>query len=339
MPHNLLRLLLVVIVSAGLLCGQESVYTLKVDVPLVAVDVSVKDPSGKPVNDLAEGDFEVYEDGIRQELRYFTPVSTPYNILLLFDRSGSTQHKWPVMQRAVAGFIASLRKQDRLAIGSFDSELQMQTDWTGDRETALLSLPELIHPKAAGSTNLYAALERTLRKQFQKTSGRRAIVVLTDGRDSSLYTELTKRNWMPETSTDRLFQRALKAARDQRIPVYFIAFNTDKNLEPNTIGADEYRNLQIIYPRTATADRYLEGVRIRMEEIAEASAGRVLFPASINDIVPLYEEIGRELGMSYSIGYVSSNENEADRDYHRIEVRTHRDAVQLTQSRPGYYTR
>ena len=76
-----------------------------------------------------------------------------------------------------------------------------------------------------------------------------------------------------------------------------------------------------------------------MEEIAEASAGRVLFPGSINDIVPLYEEIGRELGMSYSIGYVSSNENEADRDYHRIEVRTHRDAVQLTQSRPGYYTR
>src|SRR5438552_9481539 len=126
MPHNLLRLLLIVIVSAGLLGGQESIYTLKVDVPLVAVDVSVKDPSGKPINDLAEGDFEVYEDGIRQEVRYFTPVSTPYNILLLFDRSGSTQHKWPVMQRAVAGFIASLRKQDRIAIGSFDSELQMQ---------------------------------------------------------------------------------------------------------------------------------------------------------------------------------------------------------------------
>ena len=82
-----------------------------------------------------------------------------------------------VMQRAVAGFIASLRKQDRLAIGSFDSELQIQTDWTGDRETALLSLPELIHPKAAGSTNLYAALERTLRtvsENVGKTRNRRS---------------------------------------------------------------------------------------------------------------------------------------------------------------------
>jgi VWFA-related protein len=337
MPHNLVRLLLVVIVSAGLVCGQETVYTLRVDVPLVAVDVSVKDRAGKPVIDLAKPDFEVYENGVPQELRYFTPVSTPYNILLLFDRSGSTQHKWPVMQRAVAGFIANLRKQDRLAIGSFDSELQIQTEWTGDRETALLSLPELIRPKAAGSTNLYAALERTVRKQFQKTSGRRALVVLTDGRDSSLYTELTKRNWMPDPATDRLFQRALKAVHDQRIPVYFIAFNTDKNLEPNTIGADEYRNLQVIYPRTAAADRYLEGVRIRMEEIAEASAGRVLFPASMEDIVPLYEQIGRELGMSYSLGYVSINE--ASGDYRRIEVRTRRDTLQLIQSRTGYYAR
>jgi VWFA-related protein len=337
MPHNVVRLLLVVIVSAGLLCGQETVYTLRVDVPLVAVDVSVKDSAGKPVIDLAKPDFEVYENGVPQELRYFTPVSTPYNILLLFDRSGSTQHKWPVMQRAVAGFIANLRKQDRLAIGSFDSELQIQTEWTGDRETALLSLPELIRPKAAGSTNLYAALERTVRKQFQKTSGRRALVVLTDGRDSSLYTELTKRNWMPDPATDRLFQRALKAVHDQRIPVYFIAFNTDKNLEPNTIGADEYRNLQVIYPRTAAADRYLEGVRIRMEEIAEASAGRVLFPASMEDIVPLYEQIGRELGMSYSLGYVSTNE--ASGDYRRIEVRTRRDTLQLIQSRTGYYAR
>jgi VWFA-related protein len=337
MPHNVVRLLLVVIVSAGLLCGQETVYTLRVDVPLVAVDVSVKDRAGKPVIDLAKPDFEVYENGVPQELRYFTPVSTPYNILLLFDRSGSTQHKWPLMQRAVAGFIANLRKQDRLAIGSFDSELQIQTEWTGDRETALLSLPELIRPKAAGSTNLYAALERTVRKQFQKTSGRRALVVLTDGRDSSLYTELTKRNWMPDPATDRLFQRALKAVHDQRIPVYFIAFNTDKNLEPNTIGADEYRNLQIIYPRTAAADRYLEGVRIRMEEIAEASAGRVLFPASMEDIVPLYEQIGRELGMSYSLGYVSTNE--ASGDYRRIEVRTRRDTLQLIQSRTGYYAR
>jgi VWFA-related protein len=338
MPHILVRLFLAFAVSATLVLGQETVYTLRVDVPLVPVDVSVSDPEGRPISDLGEEDFEVYENGVRQEIRYFTPVSTPYNILLLFDRSGSTQHKWPVMQRAVAGFIANLRHQDRLAMGTFDSDLEMQTEWTGDREKALLALPELIHPRAAGGTDLYEALERTLRRQFQKMAGRRVMVVLTDGRDTSLYTELVKRNWLTEPSRDRGFQRAMKAAREQRVPIYFVAFNTDRNLEPNTIGADEYRNLQIIFPRTAVPDRYLEHVRLRMELIAEASAGRVLFPEILEDIVPLYEQISRELGTSYSLGYVSSNPA-GDSTYRRIEVRTSRHSLRVSQSRAGYYAR
>lgn len=338
MRHILLRLCLFLIVSATFVIAQETVYTLKVDVPFVSVDVSVTDRGGKAANDLSIDDFELYEDGIRQEVRYFTPVSTPYNILLLFDRSGSTQHKWPLMQRAVAGFIANLRQQDRLAIGTFDSELQMQTDWTGDREKALLALPELIHPKSAGGTDLYAALERTLRRQFQKTSGRRAMVVLTDGRDTSLYMELVKRNWLPEPAADRSFQKTLRAAREHRVPVYFVAFNTDKNLEPNTIGSDEYRNLKVIFPRSAAPDRYLSQVRLRMEQIAEVSGGRVLFPESIEEIVPLYQQIGRELGMSYSLGYISSNPATSDA-YRRIEVRTRNNTLRPTQSRPGYYAR
>src|SRR5262245_50259163 len=146
MGHTVFRLCLFLLVSATLVLAQETVYTLKVDVPLVSVDVSVIDGTGKPVNNLTATDFEVYEDGVREDIRYFTPVSTPYNVFLLFDRSGSTQHKWPLMQRAVASFIASLRYQDRLAIGTFDTELQVQTDWTGDRERALLALPELIRP-------------------------------------------------------------------------------------------------------------------------------------------------------------------------------------------------
>src|SRR2546423_1759814 len=124
MRHTVFRLLVFLIVSAASVSAQESVYTLKVDVPYISVDVSATDPSGKPVNGLTTDDFRLYEDGVRQDIRYFTPVSTPYNILLLFDRSGSTQHKWPLMQRAVAGFISTIRQQDRIAIGSFDSELQ-----------------------------------------------------------------------------------------------------------------------------------------------------------------------------------------------------------------------
>src|SRR6059036_461026 len=190
MPSIMLRLLVAALVSAALVAAQEGPYTLKVDVPYVSVDVSVQDTAGETINDLAASDFELYEDGVRQEIRYFSPVATPYNVFLLFDRSGSTQHKWAFMQRAVASFIASLRPQDRLAIGTFDYQFQMQLEWTSDRAKAFLALPELIHPKAIGGTNLYDALDRVLRREFRKVTGRRTIVVLTDGRDTSLYREL-----------------------------------------------------------------------------------------------------------------------------------------------------
>src|SRR5712664_105497 len=130
MSRSIFRLLAAAFVSGVWLSAQVPDYSLKVDVPFVFLDVAVQDSSGKVINDLPKEAFDLYEDGTRQEIRYFSPVSTPYDILLLFDRSGSTQDKWSLMQRAVAGFIASLRSQDRIALAAFDSELQSQLRWT-----------------------------------------------------------------------------------------------------------------------------------------------------------------------------------------------------------------
>ena len=335
MSRTVLRLVLAAFVSWTWVLAQEPVYILKVDVPYVSVDVSVQDTAGRTVTDLSKDDFEVYEDGIRQEIRYFSPVATPYNVFLLFDRSGSTQHKWAFMQRAVASFIASLRPQDRIAIGTFDYEFQMQLEWTSDRAKAFLALPELIHPKAIGATNLYDALDRVLRREFRKVTGRRTIVVLTDGRDTSLYRELVTKNRLLEPLEDRGFQKVLKTVQEHRIPLYFVGINTDRNLEPNRIGGDEFRNLQLIFRNSPVPQRYLNEVRIRMEQLVEASGGRVLFPARIDEIIPLYEQIGRELGVSYSLGYTSSNSTATD-SFRQIEVRAHNDKLRLTQSRTGY---
>src|SRR5438477_8302020 len=209
MSRIFLRLLLGCFVSAGLVLAQDSDYTLKVDVPFVSVDVTVQDSSGKIVNDLPREAFELYENGVRQEMHHFLPVSTPYNVLLLFDRSGSTQDKWLLMQRAVAGFIASLRPQDKIAIAAFDAELQMQLQWTGDRQKALLTLPQLINGSRIGGTDFYGSVDQILRREFRKTTGRRALVVLTDGRDTSLYRDVVNRNRLLEPKQDRPFQSAL----------------------------------------------------------------------------------------------------------------------------------
>jgi VWFA-related protein len=337
MSRTILRLLVGAFVSGMWVFAQVPDYALRVDVPFVFFDVTVQD-SGKVINDLPKDAFELYEDGTPQEIRYFSPVSTPYNILLLFDRSGSTQDKWSLMQRAVAGFIANLRTQDRIAIATFDAELQQQLNWTSDPQKALLALPQLIRPQKIGGTDFYGAVEQTLRREFTKAGGRRALVILTDGRDTSIYKELMLRNRLLEPEEDRRYQRVLKTARNQRVPIYIIAFNTDKNLEPNRLGADEYRSLQVVFPKSSVPQRYLTGIRKRMEELADVSAGRILYPERLEDIIALYKQIGYELGTSYTVGYVPSNAAK-DGSFRRIEIRTHDSRFNVTQSRNGYYAR
>ena len=332
------RLLAVAIVSGALVSAQDSDFKLKIDVPFVSVDVTVQDMNGKPVNTLSDKAFEVYENGIRQEILNFLPVSTPYDILLLFDRSGSTQDKWLLMQRAVAGFIANLRPQDRIEIATFDYEVDVQLPWTSDRKKSLLVLPELVRPNRIGGTEFYRSVEQTLRREFRRASARRAMVVLTDGRDTSLYKDVVNRNRILDRKDDRPYQNTLRAAATQRVPLYFVAFNTDKNFEPNLSGGDEYRSLQQLFAKSSVADRYLEGVRIRMEQLAEVSGGRILYPERLEDIVGLYQEIGAELGISYTLGYVSSSPAQ-DGSFRKIEVRSREEGLRLTQSRNGYYAR
>jgi VWFA-related protein len=338
MRRLLFRLIAVAIVSSIIVSAQDADFKLKIDVPFVSVDVTAQDANGKPVNNLSEGAFELYENGVKQEILNFLPVSTPYDTLLLFDRSGSTQDKWLLMQRAVGQFIANLRPQDRIEIATFDYDVDVQLPWSNDRKRSLLVLPELLRPSRIGGTEFFKSLEQTLRREFRRASARRAMVVLTDGRDTSLYTEVVKKNRILEPKDDRPFQNALKAAATQRVPLYFVAFNTDKNFEPNKIGADEYRSIQQLFSKSAVADRYLEGVRIRMEQLADASGGRMLYPQRFEDVVGLYGEIGTELGLSYTLGYAPTNAVQ-DGSFRKIEVRTGESGLRLTQSRSGYYAR
>src|SRR5262249_51797020 len=161
-----------------------------VDVPWVTVDVTVTDPSGKTVSDLKVEDFQVFENGVPQQIHAFAPISAPYNVLLLYDRSGSTEHKWSFMQRATAGLITNLRAQDRIAIDSFDFEFDSITRWTYKRDLSFSALADLTRSKSSGGTAFYNALETALKNEFKNVSGRRAIVVLTDGRDTSMYNEV-----------------------------------------------------------------------------------------------------------------------------------------------------
>jgi VWFA-related protein len=330
----LVRLAVIAAVTATWVFAQTPPYTLKVNVPLVSVEVTAFDAGGRPITTLGQEDFHVYEDGAPREIRNFAPVSTPYSVFLLFDRSGSTESQWPLMQRAVARFLENLRPQDRVAMAAFDEDFEMLLDWTENRRDAILGLPGLLRPRAPGATDFYGAMDRVVRRQFRNVSGRKAVVVFSDGRDTRLYRRTVDLGRTPSMTEDRDFQRILRAIQQSNTPVYFIAINTDRNLGADDPGND-YLILKKLFPKTAAPHDFLVQVRERMEELAGRSAGRIFFPDTLDNVVPIYDQISRELGTSYSIGFAPGDGSGGRR---KIEVRVER-AYRVWQSRTEYDSR
>jgi len=120
------------ILSVGLLgvawgFGQDPL-ALHVDVSLVTLEVEVTDSAGRPVNTLKKEDFQVYENGTLQDVRSFDSVETPYNILLLFDCSPSTEPDWPFLVEAMNRFRQMMRPQDRMELAQFGSGFKVVSE-------------------------------------------------------------------------------------------------------------------------------------------------------------------------------------------------------------------
>ena len=295
------------LMAALLVVGLQDPYTVKVDVPVVSVDVVVADSKDSLVNDLAKADFQIFEDGVEQEVRFFSPVSAPYNVFLLFDRSESTRDNRTFMQKAVVKFIEGLRPQDRVALGSFDEGYEILVPWTSNHSTVVRALDKLVAVRESNGTRFYAALDRTLRREFKNAAGRRAVVVFTDGKDTDLAFE-----------SDKELRRALKSSQEERIPVYIVALE----------------NAQDKFAILPTSRRYLNDIRDNMRQLSDLSGGQTLFSKSLEEIAGMYAELGRALGTSYSLGYIPLQERRGG--YRRVEVKTRPTGLRVTQSRQGY---
>lgn len=328
-------ILLLVLVSGPTANGQDNDFTLRVEVPVVSLDVSVTDHDGRAVAGLAADDFEVRENSIPQQLRYFGPSTAPYHTYILVDVSESTQNQWDFMRRAISGFVASLAPEDRISIGVFGPTLVTLSPWNTPSAQSLGALaPIFDFERLAGTTQLYRSLEDVVEDAFDEISERKAIVVLTDGRDTSLYLELAQRSRLLEIEDDRRFRSVYRRVAESGVTVFFVAVNTDRNLESNSAGADEYRNLGIIFGDSPWPERYLEEVRLRMERLAEVSGGEVFFPRSIADVETPFREIATTLNEAYSLGYTPQRADGAA--VRRIHVRLPGLPYEIRQSRTEY---
>lgn len=337
-------ILLMTLVAANAMSAQLApVYQVVVDLDPVAIDVAVTDPQGRAVTGLTRQDFTVYEDGQPQEVREAEAVGMPYNILIMVDRSAREEKsRWPrFVVNSVDLFLKNLRGPDRLAVAAFDNRVAVLVDWRPSRAGMI---QKVMLRKSDQQTRFYEALGWAVAEMEYPVVGdtrrqplanaRKGVIVFTDGRDFEMYPRYQRieGQTVPDPlyevpgAADQRFEQSRLTLERGKVPFYFVAIDTDRQLSENAASA-----------KFVGWMRFLREVRTRIEQLAEASGGAAAFPQRIEDLLPFYDQIQRDLGTGYHITYTSHRP--PDGKLRRIEVQVRKPDLAVYQSNRSYYPR
>jgi len=283
--------------------GQTPQTPFRAGVDLVSLNVTVTEGTGKYVTDLAAEDFAVFEDGVKQDVTFFTRTNLPIALALLIDTSASMENKLPTAQEAAIGFAKRLRQQDLAEVVDFDSRVVVLQSFSN-------SAPELEQAirktSAGGSTSLYNAVYialKDLKKVVAKSTDeirRQAIVVLSDGEDTS--------SLLP-------FEEVLDLAKRSETAIYAIGIRAG---EGTGVSAKGFKEAEFV-----------------MRQFSQETGGRSFFPNQLTDLAGIYGQISDELSNQYTVGYTSKNPKR-DGSWRRVVVRITRPNL-TARTKLGYF--
>ncbi len=301
--------------------------SIRVEVEMVSLPVSVTTRAGKLVAGPAKEDFQVFEDKVQREIQVFADVEEPFSVALLLDTSGSTELQLDRIQNEAIRFINLLKTQDSVAIVSFAEDVTLLQDFTTNRARAAAAVRKT-HP--GGYTVLYEAIWLALKEVIQSAHQRCAVALLTDGVDTA-----------SEKAT-KVETRDL--AKESKAPIYCIYFNTQADMQGSPRSQFPGQTFPPI-PGQPPGSRPVPGVGSRTEdymggrqylaELADYSGGMVFEALKMEDLTPANEAIARELSSQYSIGYYPTNPRHEDK-YRKAEVKVTKPGLYV-QTRKGYY--
>jgi len=266
------------------------------------MNVTVTDAAHRYVTDLERQDFHVFEDGRPQQVTFFQKSSLPLALALLLDTSASMELNLAVAQEAAVGFVRALGPTDVASVIDFDTRVAVRQAFTNDRAALEHAIRETT---AGGSTALYNAVYIAL-KELNKTaldeplaeSRRRAIVILSDGDD---------------TSSIVGYDEVLELAARSDTAIYAIGL----------LGPEQPTN------------RKPPEAQFVLRRFAQQTGGRAFFASASKELANVYDEIRVELTNQYFLAYESNNARR-DGQFRRIAVRVERSGV-VARARPGYY--
>lgn len=284
---------------------------VKVETNLITIPVSVFDRNGLYVPNLKKEDFKIFEDGKEQQIEYFGTPEKPFTVILLLDTSPSTEYEIDEIRDAAKAFVDLLKPQDRVMVVAFDGKVRILTEATGDRPAIYAAIEKA---DFGSGTALYDAVAFSIAKRMSTVTGRKAIVLFTDGVD----TQSSKSNY--DTTL------ALAEEADSLIfPIYYNTFESTHADAADSVGSP---------PPGSTAHEYAVGKKY-LEELASYTGGRVFRPESTpGGLTAAFEGIAEELRRQYSIGYIPSDDGKPGQRK-QIKVRVNRPNLVL-RARDSY---
>ncbi|HKR15644.1 MAG TPA: VWA domain-containing protein [Pyrinomonadaceae bacterium] len=282
---------------------------IRVSTTLVTLPVSVMDRDGRYVPNLLKEDFRIWEDNVEQEVAFFASVDKPFSVVLMLDTSPSTQFRLEEIQDAAISFVNQLRPDDKVMVVSFNEDIKVLCELTTDRS----KLQRAIYKARTNSgTSLYDAVDMVINKHLSKIQGRKAIVLFTDGVDT--------------TSGNASYDSTVMDAQELDALIYPVQYNTVGDMGGGGVVIQNPMPPVDIFgsilggifggggggmrrggggmgrPRGTSRGEYEIGNRYLID-LASSTGGRQYRADSLNNMSYAFANVAEELRRQYSIGY------------------------------------
>ncbi|MBV9242274.1 MAG: VWA domain-containing protein [Acidobacteria bacterium] len=308
---------------------------IKVETNLVTMPVSVLDRDGRFISGLGKNDFKVFENGTEQKIEYFQSTETPFTVVMLIDVSPSTSFRMEEIQNSAISFLDQLRPSDRVMVIAFDEHIHVLSPITNDRNM----LRRAIRTTEFGDgTSLYEAVDYALNREINNIQGRKAVVLFTDGVDT--------------TSKRATYESTLQDSEEADALFYTIRYDTSHDANSGWSGGNGGGNGggwggvlgSIIFgggnggggggghrgggwggTGRGMGREYAKG-QAYLQGLAQNSGGREFEAQSLYNVDAAFQGIAEELRRQYSIGYYPAATGQAG-ERRQIKIRVMRPNV------------
>ena len=278
---------------------------------------------------LDRNNFEIFEDGVKQQITRFEPSDAPFSVVIMLDMSGSTLGFRQVIAQSAFRFVDALAPNDRVAVVEFYDKINLRNDFTTNRSIIANSITV---SNGRGKTYLYKALDFALDKLAKENSRRKAIIVLTDGVDTTV--EDKDRETLNQFKDDQIATAIKPETNDQLIHVLNRSDAQGVTVYPLALPTSDPDKLADPTPRQIAM---FKAARTRLQIVADRTGGTLNTINHLEDMGRLYAQVAADLRTLYTIEYQPANDKR-DGKWRAVRIDVKNPDL-ISRTRQGYFAK